>query len=164
MKFCPECRSVLSEKILEGGSRSVCDECGYVDWRNPSPVAAGIVLHKGKVVLVRTSYHISEGTWGLPGGYVERGETAEHAIVRETREETELDLRVSGFVGTYFLQKKRVNLLYIVFWGEAADGDIKAGGDVEEADAFTPEKVLGVVDKTSLSGQALSDWMDIMGR
>jgi ADP-ribose pyrophosphatase YjhB (NUDIX family) len=136
MKFCPQCRARLNERLFEGRSRSVCDECGFVDWKTPSPVAAGIVLHRERIILVKTSYHISEDTWGLPGGYVETGETADEAVVREIKEETDTDLQLCGFVGTYFLEKEKVNLLYLVFWGKTFGGEIRPGGDVEEVAPF----------------------------
>lgn len=39
--------------------------------------------------------------WGFPGGAIEIGETPEMAVVREYKEETGLDVKVSGFIGIY---------------------------------------------------------------
>ena len=159
LKYCPHCRSKLKQRPLEGMNRIVCNRCGFIEWKNPSPVAAAIVLLRDEVVLVRTSYHLSEGTWGLPGGYVERGETAEQAVVREIKEETNTDLELIGFVGTYSLRKKDINLLYVVFWGRTRGEKLRPGGDVHSVDLFAPEEALNTVGETSLSGQAILDWM-----
>lgn len=43
----------------------------------------------------------SPRAWELPGGYVEAGEHADEAIVREVREETGLDVHVERLVGWY---------------------------------------------------------------
>ncbi|MDT5037491.1 MAG: hypothetical protein QOE03_2676, partial [Micromonosporaceae bacterium] len=50
-----------------------------------------------RVLLVRNS-DSSElpGLWGLPGGGVEQGEHPDAAVVRELREETGLDVRITG--------------------------------------------------------------------
>ena len=41
------------------------------------------------------------GCWGLPGGYVERGESVSEAAVREVREETGVEARLGRLVGVY---------------------------------------------------------------
>ena len=52
--------------------------------------AAGILfVHDGRVLLLKRAASAKDhpGTWGLPGGHVEAGETSEQAARRETREE-----------------------------------------------------------------------------
>lgn len=53
----------------------------------------------GRVLLQRRAD--AHGTWGLPGGAMELGETLEEAAVRETREETGLDVRPDELLGVY---------------------------------------------------------------
>ncbi|GAA0934444.1 NUDIX domain-containing protein [Pseudonocardia zijingensis] len=52
----------------------------------------------GRLLLVR---RCDDGTWELPGGQVEVGENAIATAVRETAEETGVDVRVTGLVGLY---------------------------------------------------------------
>ncbi|MET8452193.1 NUDIX domain-containing protein [Streptomyces sp. NPDC005209] len=60
--------------------------------------AAVCVVDEGRVLLQRRR---DDGAWGFPGGAVELGESAEEAAVREVREETGLDVRVTGLLGVY---------------------------------------------------------------
>jgi 8-oxo-dGTP diphosphatase len=55
----------------------------------------------GEVLLLERNHPPYEGSWVLPGGLVERDETAREACVRETKEEVGLDVPVEEFVGLY---------------------------------------------------------------
>ncbi|RHW36815.1 NUDIX hydrolase [Lysinibacillus yapensis] len=61
---------------------------------------AGVVINKeGKWLVVKKKYSGLKGVWSLPAGFVQPGETADHAIVREVKEETGIDCEVSGLIG-----------------------------------------------------------------
>lgn len=52
-------------------------------------VVHAIVEQEGKILLEKRAQHLTEaGKWCLPGGYVNRNETAQQAVLRELREET----------------------------------------------------------------------------
>jgi 8-oxo-dGTP diphosphatase len=52
----------------------------------------------GRLLLVR---RCDSGTWELPGGQVDVGETAVRAAVRETMEESGMSVLVTGLVGLF---------------------------------------------------------------
>ena len=59
----------------------------------------GVVIEKdGKVLFQRRA---DNGTWGLIGGLVEMNETYAQAAVREAREETGLEVKLTGFLGIF---------------------------------------------------------------
>ncbi|WP_327382823.1 MULTISPECIES: NUDIX hydrolase [unclassified Streptomyces] len=62
-------------------------------------IAAAIVVHEGRVLMVRR--RVSEGqlSWQFPAGEVEPGESREDAAVRETQEETGLTVKAVKLLG-----------------------------------------------------------------
>jgi mutator protein MutT len=61
--------------------------------------AGAVVLHQGRVLLVRRGGQPSSGKWSLPGGLVELGETTAEAIRREMREECGIGITVVDVAG-----------------------------------------------------------------
>jgi mutator protein MutT len=64
-----------------------------VDARHPTVGVGGVVVHEGRVLLVRRGKEPLRGRWVVPGGAVEPGETLEQAVIREVREETGILVR-----------------------------------------------------------------------
>lgn len=62
--------------------------------------AAGIVLNDaGEWLVVKKKYGGLQGQWSLPAGFVQRGETADEAVIREVEEETGIQAEVIGLIG-----------------------------------------------------------------
>lgn len=71
-------------------------------------LARGVIIHKDYILLC---WNPKFGTYlYLPGGHIEEGERAEDALIRELKEETTLDFKVSHLLGvfehSYVPQKK----------------------------------------------------------
>jgi ADP-ribose pyrophosphatase YjhB (NUDIX family) len=63
------------------------------------PAASAIVTNdRGEILMQR---RVDNNFWALPGGAMEFGETIVQTAEREVREETGLDVRVDGIVGTF---------------------------------------------------------------
>jgi ADP-ribose pyrophosphatase YjhB (NUDIX family) len=60
---------------------------------------SGIIVHDGALLLVQRGRAPYVGTWSIPGGRVEFGETVRDTVAREVREETGLTVEVGAFAG-----------------------------------------------------------------
>ena len=77
------------------------------------------------------------GEWSFPSGYVDAGEGLEEAAVRETREETGLDVRIQRLLGAYSARGDRV--IFIAFAARVTRGRIKVGWECQDVRFFPPD-------------------------
>jgi ADP-ribose pyrophosphatase len=90
-RFCPQCGSAdLAQRVPEGDThgRLVCSSCAYIHYVNPKIIAGCIIEQDGKYLLCQRAIPPRPGTWTLPAGFMESGETTEQAALREVWEET----------------------------------------------------------------------------
>ena len=111
-KFCPMCAAPLIERKED---RVECSaNCGFVNYDNPTPVAAVVVECDGKIVLAHNRSW--PGTFcGLITGFVDHGEGPAECAVREVKEELDLDATPATLIGVYpFEQMNQVIIGYHV--------------------------------------------------
>lgn len=94
MQFCPTCGADVEYIIPPGDNRPrhVCSRDGEVFYFNPRVVVGCIAEHAGKILMCRRAIEPRSGFWTLPAGFLEIGESAVQAGVRETREEAMADV------------------------------------------------------------------------
>jgi 8-oxo-dGTP diphosphatase len=98
-----------------------------------------VILPPGGVVLVKRRTPPLLGTWSLPGGAVEVGETLAQAVAREAREEKGLEGTVGSLVDVIERLHRdpsgRMHYHYVLldYACTAVGGALEAGSDAEEA-------------------------------
>ncbi len=76
--------------------------------------------------------------WAIPGGFVDVGETVEHAAIREAKEETCLDVTLTALLGIYSNPKRDVrNHTATAVYVAQATGLPEAADDAKNFGIFT---------------------------
>lgn len=103
--------------------------------RNPLPTVDIIIEVPGGIVLIKRK-NPPDG-WALPGGFIEYGESAEHAAQREANEETGLTIKNIRQFHTYSepTRDPRFHTISVVFTAHA-QGIPRADSDAAEAGIF----------------------------
>lgn len=139
MKYCPRCGTLLAVRPAFGRERQVCPACGFVHFYDPKVATCTIPELDGRIVLVRRAIEPGYGKWTFPGGYMDQGETVEEAALRETQEETGLDVALTGLLGVYSFRDSPV--VVIVYRARVLGGALRVMPECLDARAFRPDEI-----------------------
>lgn len=141
-RYCPRCSTELVKKTVDHNLRKVCPVCGFVLYRNPAPAAGVIIEKEDQILLVRRKYNPYKGDWCLPAGFIEYGESPEHCAVREVKEETNLEIKLTSLFRVYSgSDDPRVRAILIVYLGEILSGEPSPGDDASEVKFFSFDSI-----------------------
>ena len=156
MKFCAACGDRLAHR-----PPVTCTGCGNEVWRNAKPCAGALVMRDGHLLLLRRSIDPWEGHWDIPGGFCDATEHPISTARREAREETGLDVEITGFLGLWLdLYPDPVDADYPVitlnaYYHAAARGSADAEVDPSEGSEigwFAPD---GLPERIAFPNHAL---------
>lgn len=125
--YCPACGAACRLERAAGRTRPVCTGCGRVRYRNPLPGVAVVIREAGRVLLARR-----RGAWGVPAGFVEYDEDYLSAAHREVREETGLEIELTGLANpsSNFVRPDLHSLVGVVC-ARRIGGTLRPGDDVD---------------------------------
>jgi NAD+ diphosphatase len=151
-RFCGVCGA--GNRLMETEIAKQCPECGQIFYPRLSP-AIIVLVRRGDEVLLARSPHFPPGMYSLVAGFVEPGETLEHAVHREVMEETGVSIGDLQYIGSQ--PWPFPDSLMIGFVASYAGGTIKADEtEIEDAGWFKRGKLPGLPGPLSLS-RALID-------
>lgn len=146
-RFCPICGS----KSADVGSNPffcINDECHYRYFFTPfSAVGALIVDPAGDMLFIVRGKDPGKGRLGLPGGFIDAGETAETALVREVEEELNLSIieyqYLASFPNKYAYAGviSAVTDLFFVSWVESFAPIRVQEGEVDAWKFVSPSRI-----------------------
>jgi ADP-ribose pyrophosphatase YjhB (NUDIX family) len=105
-----------------------------------------VVVHDGRVLLIRRGKEPLYGRWVVPGGTVELGEPLDEALVREMREETGLEVEPLELLTVFDrIQRDGARVLYhyviVDYLCRWLSGEARAASDALEVAWATPEEL-----------------------
>lgn len=148
-KYCPKCGS---DRFVENNFKSKrCLDCGFVYYFNACSATIALIINEKNELLVATRAHDpAKGTLDLPGGFVDMNETGEECVLREVKEETNIELIDVSYLfsipNIYVYSGFEVHTLDMVYLCKARHGSIpRAEDDVAKLEfikisALAPER------------------------
>jgi len=136
-RYCPRCKAGLVIREIAHKPRAVCPNCGFIQFRNPAPTIAVLILHEEQVLLGKRSGEPGMGKWATPSGYIEYEDDFLTAAVREVREETGLEVEIESIlnVSSSFMAPE-YHFLDVYLLARVVSGAAMAGDDMEEVAWF----------------------------
>jgi len=135
-RYCPHCAALLAERELYGRRRQCCPKCDYIHFVDPKVAAAAFITRIeqgiGQVLLIQRTSEPGIGRWSLPAGFVERGEDPRATAIRETLEETSLQIEIIGLLGEW---TNGITLVHD-YAARVTGGSLMAGDDARDARWF----------------------------
>lgn len=124
-------------------------------YRDPDAPAANSLVPGGSALVVDENgavlmqHRSDSGNWSFPGGTMEIGETLEQCVIRETKEETGLDIEITGILGIYtdpehviaYADGEVRQEFNITFYGRVTGGNIAVSAESTDVEFLTPAQL-----------------------
>lgn len=145
--YCPVCGTATVAQERAGEWRPRCPACGHVIYFDPK-VATILWLGERhadlgeRVLLVRRAIDPGAGRWALPGGFVNAGEGAATAAIREAREELTVAVELLGLLAIFGREEypegdEGVADITIAYQARIVAGEPRARDDAADCAWFT---------------------------
>jgi 8-oxo-dGTP diphosphatase len=140
-RFCPRCGGDLDKRLVKPTEpkRLVCLNCSFIFYQDPKVVVGTIFTLNGGIVLLKRGVEPALGKWVFPGGYVDRGESVQEAAIRETKEESQIDVKLGALLNVY--SYPRSPNVIIVYAAEVVGGELAAADESVEARVFAAAEI-----------------------
>lgn len=138
-KYCPFCK----EKLVNKKELYLCPKCKKTIYKDFTYVGVGMVFVKnGKVLLSKRGMEPRKGIYDIIGGFLNEDEYPEKGILREVKEETDLDVKIEKILGIYrdSYGENEEPTLNIVYIGKIISGEMKPHDDISELKWFDLDK------------------------
>ena len=153
MKYCPQCgeKLILKESFNCGISDGIipyCNSCDKFHFPMFNSAVSSVIYNQdySKTLLIR---QYGRGVNILVAGYVNKGETLENALIREIKEEVNLDVSTYQFNASKYFEKS--NSLICNFIAVSCDETLKCNAEVDFAMWYQIDNAKEAILKDSLA-------------
>lgn len=158
MKYCMSCGTKLVTRHLEGeGDIPYCEKCGQFRFPVFNTAVSMIVMNEDrtKIVLIK---QYGRPDYILVAGYINKGEDAEDAVVREVKEEMGLDVTSLHFNHSHYFAPS--NTLMLNFTVTVAGTEPTPNREIDSYAWFTPDEAKENIKAGSLARRFLFRYLD----
>ncbi|MBB5187442.1 ADP-ribose pyrophosphatase YjhB (NUDIX family) [Zhongshania antarctica] len=136
MNFCSNCGAKLIQQIPADDNRlrHVCPQCEVIHYVNPKVVVGCLPIAGDQVLLCRRAIAPRIGSWTIPAGFMENGETMLDGALRETLEEAAAKVKDEALYRLFDIP--HINQVYVFYRGNL-DGDFGVGPESLESKLFS---------------------------
>ena len=120
-------------------------------------VAQVCVKKDDKILMVQENKEGKKGKWNMPAGKLDDNESIIEAAIRETKEETNIDVDIKGLIAIQETVSSLGQLLILYFLGKYISGEVEFD-NVEISDVkWMTEDEIKNIDKKQIRGGETSD-------
>ncbi|WP_415900981.1 NAD(+) diphosphatase [Neptuniibacter sp. QD48_11] len=157
-KFCPRCATELV--MDEADLAKVCPSCGHHQYPRLSPCIIVLVRKDDKCLLAHSS-KFKSGRYSTLAGFIEAGESAEHAVEREVMEEVGIKVKNIKYVCSQSWPFPHSFMLG--FMADYSEGEITPDGEeILRADWFSVDDLPTIPPKFTISRQLIDKFIEEM--
>ncbi len=154
-RFCGRCGTRTLSSQTERAK--ICPSCHYVTYARLSP-AIIVLVRKDEMILLVRGKQAPAGRFSLVAGFVEPGETIEHAVHREVKEEAGIEISHVRYLASE--PWPFPNSLMIGFVADYAGGTLRPDGiEIESAGWFDRDNLPDFPSKISIAHALIDGWI-----
>ena len=137
MKFCSRCSSIL--RFSQKNSSKICPECKSEYFPRIEPCIIVLVSKGDEILLVKHTYR-NQDIFACIAGFIEVGESCEHAVAREVFEEVGIKIKNIRYAGSQSWPFP--DQLMLAFYAEYESGDFNLQQEeIAEAHWFSKDNI-----------------------
>ena len=136
------------------------------EFKNPALTVDGLILFEnGDLALIQRGNEPFKGQYALPGGFVDYGESVEHALIREMKEETNMNIKPRRLIGVYSdpYRDPRGHTVSVAFECKIiSEADKYKAGDDAKKVIKVPIDTIGTIKLAFDHNKIVSDYLKII--
>jgi NAD+ diphosphatase len=155
--YCGSCGSLNGDSSTEFARR--CPVCGRLEFPRISPAVIVLVTNDRNEALLAHNANFATGVYSLIAGFVEAGENLESTIVREIKEEVNIEVDRVRYTASQ--PWPFPNSLMLGFTAHYAGGDLKPDGkEILDAKWFTKDTLPNLPGTGSIARFIINRWLE----